>query len=174
MKNLTEILKNETESLRVQYISKTREWATNYYEVLLKRKSWKESDWCDYFGIQPMVCNPGSRMEFLGFPKGFYNTRDSRDFSNMRNEIFTITNQPIEFYCKKQEEKAQLHYEQSILKLTDRITKKDLNIDNLTAKTSHIGVNIEIVLTDGVKTVKAFTIVAEGIIQRPHYRYLIK
>ena len=37
-----------------------------------------------------------------------------------------------------------------------------------------IGVNIESIITDGTKTVRAWTIVAEGEIQRPHYRYLIK
>lgn len=37
-----------------------------------------------------------------------------------------------------------------------------------------LGVNIETTITDGVKKVRAFTIVAEGEIQRPHYRYLIK
>jgi hypothetical protein len=35
-------------------------------------------------------------------------------------------------------------------------------------------VNIDMTLTDGEKTVKAFTIIAEGQIQRPHYRYLVK
>jgi hypothetical protein len=29
-------------------------------------------------------------------------------------------------------------------------------------------------LSDGEKVVKAFTIIAEGTIQRPHYRYLVK
>jgi hypothetical protein len=37
-----------------------------------------------------------------------------------------------------------------------------------------VGVNINITLTDGDKTVRAYTIVAEGEIQKPHYRYLVK
>jgi len=35
-------------------------------------------------------------------------------------------------------------------------------------------VNIETTLTDGEKMVRAYTIIAEGQVQRPHYRYLIK
>ena len=44
----------------------------------------------------------------------------------------------------------------------------------LKVKTSHIGVNIDTILSDGEKQVREITIVASGEIQRPHYRYLIK
>jgi hypothetical protein len=37
-----------------------------------------------------------------------------------------------------------------------------------------VGVNFETTLSDGEKIVRAFTIVASGEIQKPHYRYLIK
>jgi len=47
-------------------------------------------------------------------------------------------------------------------------------LSKLKVQTSHIDVNIDTTLTDGEKTIKAFTILAEGAIQRPHYRYLIK
>ena len=69
---------------------------------------------------------------------------------------------------------AEQHYENSIQKLAARIEKKGLNTENLSVLTSHVGVNINTTLTDGIKTVRAFTIIAEGPIQRPHYRYLIK
>ena len=65
-------------------------------------------------------------------------------------------------------------HESSIEKLAYRIEKKELDQSKLKTKTSHIGVNIETVLTDGEKTVRAWTIIASGMIQRPHYRYLVK
>lgn len=68
----------------------------------------------------------------------------------------------------------EAHYEQSIEKLAFRIAQKGLNQESLTVTTSHIGVNIETTLTDGIKTVRAFTIIASGEIQKPHYRYLVK
>ena len=80
----------------------------------------------------------------------------------------------LKTYLEKQEQTAEDHYENSILKLADRIEKKELNQSNLLVKTAHVGVNIETTLTDGEKTVRAFTIIAEGEIQRPHYRYLVK
>jgi hypothetical protein len=49
-----------------------------------------------------------------------------------------------------------------------------LIVEKLVVETSHIGVNINTTLTDGEKTVRAFTIIASGEIQRPHYRYLVK
>ena len=70
--------------------------------------------------------------------------------------------------------KAEQHYQASILKLADRIQKKGLVVDEIKVQTAHVGLNINTTLTDGQKTVRAFTIIAEGEIQRPHYRYLVK
>ena len=72
------------------------------------------------------------------------------------------------------EKNALSHYENSILKLALRIEQKELNQDKLEMVTSHIDVNISTTITDGDKSVKAWTIIAEGPIQRPHYRYLVK
>ena len=66
------------------------------------------------------------------------------------------------------------HYNDSILKLALRIEKKELNQDKLELTTSHVDVNISTTITDGDKTVKAWTIIASGPVQRPHYRYLVK
>ena len=59
-------------------------------------------------------------------------------------------------------------------KLAFRIEQKGLNTDNLKLSSSHVGVNFETAITDGTKTVRAFTIIASGPVQRPHYRYLVK
>ena len=80
----------------------------------------------------------------------------------------------VENFMLAEEKKAELHYEGSIVKLANRIEKKGLIIEKLVVETSHIGVNINTTLTDGEKTVRAFTIIASGEIQRPHYRYLVK
>lgn len=69
---------------------------------------------------------------------------------------------------------AKDHYTNSVLKLADRVTKKGLNLDVLTVKSGKVGVNIEVVITDGSKKITAQTIIASGPIQRPHYRYLVR
>jgi hypothetical protein len=79
-----------------------------------------------------------------------------------------------EQYIGKEVKYAEMHYTNSIVKLADRISKKGLNMEVIEIKDASVGVNINTTITDGVKTVRAYTIVAEGEIQRPHYRYLIK
>ena len=152
MTTLIEILKNETESLRIQYLEMTQNWAKNNFAKMQESK-------------------------FLYTLNGKYFTNcfgKTKAEDAMINRTASILNKGIEIYLSELKKDAENHYETSILKLATRIEKKGLNVENLKILTSHIGVNIETTLTDGIKNVKAFTIIAEGIIQRPHYRYLIK
>lgn len=173
-KNLIEILTRETESLRIQYIKETEVWANKSFANAVKMAKWRETDWCEYFGLIPVAVNVGKSNEFLSFPRGFYNTREAKIYRNMRDKARGISKTPIADYISNKIKLAEEHYIFSVEKLAFRIEKKGLNIDSLKAVTSHVGVNIETTLTDGVKTVRAFTIIARGEIQCPHYRYLIK
>jgi len=145
---LTEILKKETETLKIQYVEMTEKWAVKEFECL---RQWAN----DY--------NAGK----FGFGEA------SKKYYRLPHYIVN-SNGRVEQHIEKMVKNAVEHYEFSIEKLAARIEKKGLNQDNLKTVTSHIGVNIETTLTDGNKTVRAFTIIAEGEIQRPHYRYLIK
>jgi hypothetical protein len=174
MENLINILKTETETLKVQYIAKTKEWARDQFDSIMERSGWTSLQWCNYFGLTPEVYNKGMMSEYKSFPRGFYNTKQSREYSNFKDKAYKIKNIGVEGFMLAEEKKAELHYEGSIVKLANRIEKKGLNVDKLVVETSHIGVNINTTLTDGEKTVKAFTIIASGEIQRPHYRYLVK
>ena len=71
-------------------------------------------------------------------------------------------------------ENSRNHYYSSIQKLAFRIIQKGLNESNIVVKNSSIGVNIGATITDGNTTVRAWTIVASGEVQRPHYRFLVK
>ena len=148
MKNIIEVLKKETESLKVQYLEMTEKWAVKEFENLRRWAS-------DY------------RDGKLGFDAA------SRKYYSLPYYIVN-SNGKVEHHVEKMVKNAIKHYEFSIEKLAARIEKKGLNQEILKVVTSHIGVNIETTLTDGNKTVRAFTIIAEGEIQRPHYRYLIK
>jgi hypothetical protein len=175
MTDLIDILTEETKSLRLQYLEMTKEWSLKHFDFIMKKSSWKEEDWCKYFNIQPVLKNPTSpTISFMGFPNGFYNSHHSKTYRNLKNEIYLLNNIGKDAYLAKQNKIAELHYENSIQKLAFRIEKKGLDITKLKVKTSHVGINIDTFLTDGIKTVKAFTIIAQGEIQKPHYRYLIK
>ena len=69
---------------------------------------------------------------------------------------------------------AQKHYTNSIAKLALRIEKKGLNQEKIEMTTGYVDVNITTTITDGEKVVRAWTIIAGGEVQKPHYRYLVK
>jgi len=134
----------------LQYIDFTREWATKQLQRNIDRKN----------NYRTLSINDYKRKsDYYADQKFYYNS-----------PLWMFTPEFIDNMVKN----AEVHYNQSIQKLAIRIEKKGLNIDKLEVKTAHVGVNIETTLTDGEKTVRAFTIVASGIVQRPHYRYLIK
>jgi hypothetical protein len=174
MEKLIQILKSETESLRVQYLEKTKEWAEKHFAVVVSRAKWSDLDWCQFMGQTPETYNKGSRMEFQSFPRGFYNTKASREYRRIKEDVRKLHGMGLQTYLEKETKKAEQHYQASILKLADRIQKKGLVVDEIKVQTAHVGLNINTTLTDGQKTVRAFTIIAEGEIQRPHYRYLVK
>jgi len=171
---LIEILRNETQLLRTNYLESTKKWAENSYNYAVTRSKWSEQTWCEYFGLTPEVRNPGTSIEFYSFPKGFHNTANSKTYRKMINEISSLIRMGFDKFLEKEIKKAENHYENSLQKLTNRIQLKGLDVEKMKITSGNVGVNIDITLTDGNKTVKAYTIIAEGSIQRPHYRYLVK
>jgi len=141
---------------------------------MMEKIKWTEIKWCKYFGLTPRIANQGSSCEFLSFPNGFYNTKDSKEYLNIKHEIQYLYRIGKNNYIEKELKQAELKYINSIEKLAKRITDKNLNQDNLIITTARIGINLETTFTDGINIVKAWTIIAEGDIQKPHYRYLVK
>jgi hypothetical protein len=153
MEPIVEILKSQTASLKVQYLEMTEIWASENFDRMMSSDFLYRHESGKYF------------------QKRYGKTR--AEDAMIRKTVNTI-NKGKSAYVSEMRSSADDHYENSILKLAHRITKKELIQEQLEVKTSHIGVNIETTLTDGIKTVRAFTIIASGSVQRPHYRYLIK
>lgn len=153
MKKLVESLTEQTQDLKAAYIARTKEWAAVEFAQLRKMiedfESVKPSQTSDYFQMEARV----HRLPYsvTCYPSG-----------NM------------EKYISEQVVKAEKHYISSIEKLAARIEKKGLNIDSLEMESSYLDPNMSTEITDGTKTVRAFTIIAGGRIQKPHYRYLVK
>jgi hypothetical protein len=151
---LTNKLREELQSLKVQYLEKVAEWSL-----------------VDYKKCQDL------KKEYFSADRNYISTNKNRYYELQKmyhGKISYILSMRIETYTAKQLKKAELHFECSINKLALRILKKGIDVSKLTMKTGHVGLNIETVLTDGIKSVKAWTIIAEGEIQCPHYRYLVK
>lgn len=172
MDKIIKILETKTESFKATVIVLTREWAANNYETVSARKSFNEVQWCELLGITPAVSRFSNGK--LGFPDNFYNSSDSRTFNRLQTEAYKISAMGKDAYIAKEEANANNHFATSLAKLAFRIQSKDLNFNNLDVQALHVNVNLEITISDGVKTVRAFTIIASGPVQRPHYRYLIK
>ena len=178
MKDLIHTLKNQTLSLKEQYIEMTGEWAREEFKRYKEQTKWTVVQWCEFLRITPDIVTEENKTLMRGvgvyFPKGFYNTKSAGTYDRASKKAFRIAAMGEESFVSSMRENAEIHYENSIEKLALRIEKKGLDQDNLSVVTSHIGVNIETTLTDGEKTVRAFTIIAGGPVQKPHYRYLIK
>lgn len=175
MKTLIEQLQEQTQDLKEQYVDFTRIWAEQNYNRISERLNWKDADWCKLLGITPEVRKDFQNVEFLTFPIGFYNTKGARVLNRLKSEVSTITTFGLEEYVRRELKDAELHYRQSIEKLVFRLNKKGVTDDSeFKISSGRIGLNFECTINHGGKVTRAFTILAKGEIQRPHYRYLVK
>lgn len=158
--DLVQELKNQTQILKEEYLEKTEQWAKEQVQRNIERRD-------RYYNmtIRQISKDKNPKLELVSSDlywkeqKWAYNTPS-----------FHFTQE----FIPKQIKAAEQHYEASIIKLAARIEKKELDQSKLKLTTARVGVNIETTITDGTKVVRAWTIVASGEVQRPHYRYLIK
>ncbi len=174
MTTLTNILLAQTAEFKSAFIAKTQAFAVREFARFEKIASWDKAEWCAYFGIEPRVLMCASGKSFVEFPNQFHNTKDAKTYLNMCARIILAVRQGREAFIAKEIQNAEKHYIQSIEKLAARVEAKELNIESIKVTSGFQNVNFECTITDGIKKVRAFTIIAEGEIVRPHYRYLIK
>jgi len=148
---LVQALRNETEAIKTTYMEQIADWAKQEFANIVKLQN-------DFYNN---VFTPRT-MQYFKVQKFLW------------NQGYNIIQGGVDKFIAKQVKEAGEHYESAILKLSAKIESKGLNIEKLEVKSGRVGVNFETTLTDGEKIVRAFTIVASGDIQKPHYRYLIK
>lgn len=196
--NLVKILTEQTQILKVEFVEKTKKYAKAQYEFHRNRASWGSNDWMREYPSNMTTkmwatidVETGERIPDTIPASEVFEKMNTGKAERKYVEIPVMGRTAMEQRSKTQnflrqfptfeklEEKevkyAELHYESSIQKLAARLEKKGVTEDFI-IQTSRIGVNIETVITskDGKITVKAWTIIAEGPIQKPHYRYLVK
>jgi arsenate reductase-like glutaredoxin family protein len=159
MEKLIELLKVETENLKNLYIEKCKDWADRTYSN---------------YSEDPRIHKWENKNSKTGFSYSKKNYGKTRTEDNNLNKMVNILNGGRDNFISKSESDAIIHYDNSILKLSHRILKKDLDLDNLKLTSSNISNNIETTISDGKKSVRAFTVLAYGEIQKPHYRYLVR
>lgn len=188
---LLQALTQNTQDLKKEYIEQTKKWAGNHFDFIVDKLSWNEVKWCEYFRLTPRLANyrgteeivydPKRKLEHMQFwtmPENFYNTRQAREKDRMQSEARSAERKGKDQYIAEAVVRAERHYKDSLDKLVDRLAKKGVSDQNakgdLSIKKAKVGINLEMFITVGDITAKAWTIVASGAVQRPHYRYLVK
>lgn len=188
MKPLKQALIEETQDLKERFLQQTQEWAEARFAFLMKASKFKELDWCKYFGLTaelanyrgtdgPIAYDPKRKLEgsqFWSMPRGFYNTKTASEQWRLESEFKSALRRKKEGYLQDAHNKAVHHYDMSIDKLIGRLFLKGIKDGEVNIKKGWVGVNLEMVISVNQVKVKAWTIVAQGEIQRPHYRYLVK
>jgi len=147
---LIQVLREQTDDLKVLFLEKTEAYARNQF-------AWAQ--------------------EFLQTAKDW-------NFEKRKGNLKDISRATMiwrtgeEKLIERELKLANLHYENSLLKLVDRLTKKGLTDTNFKILAKSLEINFELVLEHEVKSnriiTRCWTIIAGGEIQRPHYRYLVK
>ncbi len=151
-------LRVATQELKVNYIIKTKETAKRMFNNAIEKiptlKVAKETAWQNY------RTGNTDRYEYFQLAKAI-------------EKLENITEKGFESFLNSELKHAELHYEDSLNKLAERLVIKGIS-ENYKIESGYVGVNFEVNITHDLGTVKAWTIIAEGPIQRAHYRYLVK
>jgi len=126
------------------------------FNDIVNRLSWSEEKW-----------------EFI-LSEGKYKGIAHPKYNSMMNESHKVKNMGFEKFLEIKLEEANSHYLNSVYKLARRVFDNEFNFSNIQVVKSKVEENLTITITDGVKTLNAYTIIASGPIQCPHYRCLIK
>jgi hypothetical protein len=173
MENLVEKLRQETKELKTEYLERVKTWAANEFDHLERVNGWGVLEWCQFLGIEPRKESNAVTNSYF-YPKNFHNTKASKTQFLLRRKANAAVRAGKEALVGRAIQDAEKHYDAATEKLADRVKAKGLSVEAVEVVTGRVGVNMEVTISDGAKTVRAFTIVASGEIQRPHYRYLIK
>lgn len=170
---LVDIIKQHTAEMRDLYYERVKERSVIEFQTIQSRNNRSIKEWYEAYRVEFDEVEQGGRMVIKPKPTEYHQKR----LYKMRDAIEAtrkVVNDGLPTYMEKMQKLAELHYESSTFKLARRITDKGLNQELIEVTSGKVGVNLEILITDGTKTIKCFTIVAEGEIQKAHYRYLIK
>jgi hypothetical protein len=168
---------DSTQLLLEQYLEKTAKYCQDKWRWVEERRDWSNEKWVELFPQK--LSNPykvwkdidGQRQQVL------IETSLSKLGLKIKSEVNMILSIGYEKFLENEIKYANEHYNSSINKLVDRLQNKGISVcyNNFKIEYSSLGVNFEMTIKheDGTIT-RAYTIIAEGPIQRPHYRFLVK
>lgn len=177
--SLVLLLKSYTSDLLPEYITRCKNWERFEFS---EREKWiqvaegdKDEKWYNYFGIACHQVYPGKPHSFWSVDYDVKGARKLYDkVCDQSKAIRKYLDKGLEKAIECAEILAINHYNSAISTLAFRIEDKGLNINSMEVLKSGISGNIELLLSDGENSIKAWTIWAEGEVNRPHFRYLVR
>lgn len=166
MNSLLQLLQTSTADLLTEFVQMSADWAETKWN---RTQNYKESQWKKYRPIY-------RTKDHNGFLQTVQSVHPEHTATSLKEwlQVAKIQKTSLEKYINGAKDVAILHYTSSLQKLATRLGAMDFQWDNLQIGTAKIDQNITTSITDGTKTVRAWTIIAQGDIQKPHYRYFIK
>lgn len=172
--SLVDILKAKTTDLKERYIQSVKDWAKRRFTTIENQIQWTEQKWYDYYNVKYTIVDERGK-DVIKVDTQEYNKKGYFKVWDDLRAYKKIVKLGFDTFEAKEIKSAERHYNDSITKLSDRLIKKGIT-DGSTMEIikAWVGVNLEMTIKSGDIITRAWTIVAEGEIQRPHYRYLIK
>ena len=183
---IIDAIKAVTEDLKLIYLDNVRKFAENKFAEIAAEYAWSDEAWYLSFkiktemkyslnGVGVPAGTPGATAR-LGVHESEYHGRKLYKMRARRDEVSRIVNAGYDVFLAKKLKEANEHYEYSTEKLANRVKEKSINVSVMKITRGYVGVNLEVVISDGINTVKAWTIVAalDSVLVTPHYRYLVK
>ena len=147
-------------------MERTKNYIVEHFNhVIDTHKDFDNKKWLEVYGSN---VKSGRYSYRVITPQGRKLRQQFTDFIKI-NETKTEYNR----YVKEEVKKYSNDFDNKLIKLASRLEGKGFNT-KIKVTSEHVGVNFNCWVTDGTNSVQAYTIIAEGPIQRPHYRYLIK
>lgn len=172
---LIEKLTIETKDLKKAYLQKTASYSKDEFLRLFELSKLDEYALGETLGFETIQYEGWLTKSFkLIDGVSFWNHKASIKLDKLKNEVRKAKALGMEGFINKDLKLAELNYNESIQKLALRVSSKGLDLENLKMQSSYLDPNMSTIITDGKKSVRAYTIIASGAIQKPHYRYLVK
>ncbi len=163
-----------TQDLKEKFIEATKKSAKRMFEAAVKWNKASNIEWFDRYRIKyKEVTIPGGVGKYFTPEGAEYNRRPYYTMQAKQREYKAIVEAGYEKLEAKEVAYAIRHYETSIKKLALRLKQKGI-LEGFEIQKAWIGQNLEITIIHDGNITRAWTIIAEGPIQRPHYRYLVK
>lgn len=174
---LVDALKKESTDFKAMYLDRVKVYAAKRFEQCIERNKWTAAEWLEKYGeekfyrMQWHTDKTTGESKYGNFTERVVSARGKRE----QGHVFNIVNAGLEKFTASEIAHAEDHYNNSIMKLAARLNSIGITDDKkFTMRSAGIGVNFECIITHERGETRAYTIIASGPIQRPHYRYLVK